>query len=66
VKKQIKQFIAFVIAILGMSAMICLSAATANKLLSIGQYIFWMIVATIVLQINSKCIEKYIVNGEWV
>ncbi|MGF7145332.1 hypothetical protein HNQ56_003773 [Anaerotaenia torta] len=62
---KIKQFISFVIAVLCMTAIICLTGATANKHLGIGWYIAGLSLAGLILQLDIMYLENQRENGDW-
>ena len=63
---KLNQLLSFTIGIIGMIAIILLTAAVANYHLTLLWYIFWMAVATLVLTLDSIYLESHFIDGEWV
>jgi hypothetical protein len=62
---KLKQLIAFIISISCMVAIITLTGAAVNKHLTLGWYVFWMALSTLVLQLDICYLDKQINGGEW-
>ncbi len=62
---KLKQFLSFVTAVFGMAAIAFLTIVAANKHLSFGWYIVWIIITAIVLHFDIMWLDKLINDGEW-
>ena len=60
-----KQLLACIIAVVGITSMVLLTGAAANKHMTLGWYIFGMAIFTLVLQVDAWYLESYIINGKW-
>jgi hypothetical protein len=65
-KQKIQQLIAFIILLIGLTAIILLTGAMANDFMKPGTYLIGMGVSVIALYLDGGWIGKHFINNEWV
>lgn len=65
-KNQLQQLAAFIILVIGITAIILLTGAMSNKSIKAATYLFWVAVSAIALYFDTRWIDKHFIDEEWV